>query len=232
MIKVKKSQERGHENRGWLDTYHTFSFGSYYDPKQMGFRSLRVINEDYIKLGKGFGAHAHEDMEIITYVLEGNLEHEDSLGNKGVIHANEVQRMSAGTGIVHSERNLSTHENVHLLQIWISPEHYGITPSYEQKMFSSASKWGQWCLIVSSNGRNGSIKIHQDADIYSTILDQDTEIIFQALSERYYWIQVIAGEFVIQNNTLNQGDGAAISDEMSIKLTCKQNGEILLFDLS
>lgn len=230
-ISIRRSKERGYENNDWLQTYHTFSFGEYYDSKFMGYSSLRVINEDRVQPGKGFGAHPHKDMEIITYVLSGALEHQDSLGNKGVIQASEVQKMSAGTGVVHSEHNFSQHEEVCFFQIWIYPEHFGIAPAYEQKVFSSAAKWGQWCLIASNNTRNGSLKIHQDADIYASILDQDGRLHFEALPNRHYWIQIISGKFVVQNHLLNAGDGAALTEETSIDISCKEGGEFLFFDL-
>ena len=164
-ITVRRSKERGFENKGWLSTFHTFSFDTYYDPKFMGFRTLRVLNEDELPPGKGFATHFHKDMEIITYVITGVIEHQDSLGNRGVIQRGEVQKMSAGTGITHTENNASSFEAVHFVQIWIYPEHFGLPPSYEQRVFSSAAKWGQWCLIASGNGREGSLKLHQNVDM-------------------------------------------------------------------
>lgn len=232
MIKVRRSQERGYEDKGWLQTFHTFSFDTYYDPEFLGFRQLRVINEDTVKGGKGFGSHSHKDMEIVTYVLEGVLEHQDSLGNTSIIRPGEVQRMSAGTGVTHSEYNLSHHLPVHFLQIWINPEQYGIESSYATKIFTSASKWGQWCLICSRNGRDGSLRIHQDVDLYATLLDDNDELVFEALIDRYYWIQVVSGKFLVQETILEPGDGAAINDESSIEIRCLTSGELLLFDLA
>lgn len=233
MIKIRPAKERGVEERGWLSSHHTFSFNTYVDEDYMGFRALRVINEDTVKGGKGFGSHPHQDMEIITYVLEGALEHKDSLGNTSVIAAGEVQRMTAGTGIVHSEYNLSHHVPAHFLQIWIQPNQNGLPPSYSQKVFPSAAKWGQWCLMVSSNGRGGSLLIHQDADIYSTILDADEEISYDGLADRYYWLQVVSGSFQIDETTvLNAGDGAALTEQLSFTIKCVDGGELLLFDLA
>jgi quercetin 2,3-dioxygenase len=232
MIKVRRSQERGYEDKGWLQTFHTFSFDTYYDPDFSGYRQLRVINEDTVKGGKGFSSHSHKDMEIITYVLEGVMEHQDSLGHTSIIRPGEVQRMSAGNGITHSEYNLSHHLPVHFLQIWIYPEKYGIETSYASKLFSPASKWGQWCLICSRNGRDGSLRIYQDADLYATLLDDNDELAFEALIDRYYWIQIVSGRFLVQEMILEPGDGAAISDESTIEIRCLSSGELLLFDLA
>jgi len=232
MIKIRRSQERGFEDKGWLQTYHTFSFDTYYDPEYLGYRQIRVINEDIVKGGKGFPSHGHKDMEIITYVLDGVLEHQDSLGHTNIIRPGEVQRMSAGSGVLHSEYNLSHHLPIHFLQIWLTPEQYGLTPSYASKLFSSASKWGQWCLITSSNGRDGSLRIHQDVDLYATLLDDNDELVFEALIGRYYWIQIISGKFLIQETILESGDGASLSDETTIEIRCLTSGELLLFDLA
>jgi redox-sensitive bicupin YhaK (pirin superfamily) len=232
MIKIRQGSTRGFEDKGWLQTYHTFSFDNYYDPEFLGFRQLRVINEDYVKGGKGFGSHMHKDMEILTYVIEGALEHQDSLGHNTVIRPGEVQRMTAGTGVMHSEYNLSHHFPVHFLQIWIYPETYGLEPSYASKLFSSASKWGTWCLICSRNGREGSLRIHQDVDLYATLLDDTDELVFDALMDRYYWIQIVSGKFFVQESTLQAGDGAAISNESAIKIRCLSSGELLLFDVA
>ncbi len=231
MIELRTSKERGYEDKGWLQTYHTFSFDTYYDPDFLRYRDLRVINEDTVKGGKGFGAHHHRDVEILTYVLEGALEHRDSLGNTSVIRPNEVLRMSAGTGITHSEYNLSHHLPVRFLQIWINPERHDLEPSYSQKLFSSASKWGQWCLIGSRNGRDGSLRIHQDLDLYSTILDDNDEIRYEAMFDRYYWIQVVSGKFLVQESILEAGDSASLNDESTIEIRCLEGGELLLFDL-
>jgi quercetin 2,3-dioxygenase len=232
MIKVRKSKERGFEDKSWLQTFHTFSFDTYYDPDYLGFRALRVINEDTVKGGKGFGAHSHKDMEILTYVLEGVIEHQDSLGHTSIIRPGEVQRMSAGVGVTHSEYNLSHHLPVHFLQIWINPEQYGLEPSYANKLFSTASKWGQWCLICSRNGRDGSLRIHQDVDLYATILDDNDEIVFEALIDRYYWIQIVSGKFLVQETILEAGDAAALNDESTIEIRSLASGELLLFDLA
>lgn len=231
MITVRPSNARGHEDRGWLKTYHTFSFDTYYDPKHMSFHSLRVINEDTVAPKSGFPMHKHRDMEIVTYVLEGSLEHEDSLGNVASITKGEVQRLSAGNGVTHSERNVSSTLAVHFLQIWITPDTLNLPPSYAQKAFQSAAKSGKWCLLISKNGRQGSLSIHQDADIYSTILDSNDEIRFEALADRYYWIQVISGAFSIQNHRLEKGDGISLTNEFLISITCHEGGELLLFDL-
>lgn len=231
MIQVRTSKERGYEDKGWLQTYHTFSFDTYYDPDFLGYRDLRVVNEDTVKGGKGFGTHYHRDVEILTYVLEGVLEHHDSMGNTSVIRPGEVLRMSAGTGITHSEYNLSHHLPVHFIQIWINPERHDLDPSYSQKFFSPASKWGQWCLICSRNGRDGSLRIHQDVDVYSTLLDENDEIVFEALFDRYYWVHVVSGKFMIQENVLDSGDSAALKEESAIEIRCLQGGELLLFDL-
>jgi len=232
MIRLRRSEDRGFVDKGWLQSYHTFSFDTYYDPDFKGFRQLLVINEDTVKGGKGFGSHSHKDMEIVTYVLEGVLEHQDSMGNTSVIRTNEVQLMTAGTGIVHSEYNLSHHQSAHFLQIWIRPEKNGLEPSYAKKSFSDASKWGQWCLLCSRNGREGSLRIHQDADLYATLLDDHDEILFETLFDRYYWIQIISGQFLIQGKTLQKGDGAFIQDESTIKIQCLNSGELLLIDLA
>lgn len=232
MISIRRSKERGYEDKGWLQTYHTFSFDTYYDPDFLNFRSIIVINEDTIKGGKGFGSHSHRDMEILTYVLEGALEHKDSMGNTSVIRPGEVQRMSAGSGVTHSEYNLSHHLPVHFLQIWIRPEQQGVEPSYAQRQFSSASKWGQWCLIASRTGREGSIRIHQDADLYASLLDADEQLSFEALIERHYWIQILAGKFQIKDVLLETGDAISMSDELLIDIRCIESGEFLLFDLA
>lgn len=232
MIQVRASKERGYEDKGWLQTYHTFSFDTYYDPDFLGYRDLRVVNEDTVRGGKGFGTHYHRDVEILTYVLEGVLEHHDSMGNTSVIRPGEVLRMSAGTGITHSEYNLSHHLPVHFIQIWINPERHDLEPSYSQKLFSPASKWGQWCLIGSRNGRDGSLRIHQDVDLYSSMLDENDEIVFDALFDRYYWVHIVSGKFLVQEKPLNAGDSAALKEELAIKVRCLEGGELLMFDLA
>jgi redox-sensitive bicupin YhaK (pirin superfamily) len=231
MILLRPSKERGYEDKGWLQTYHTFSFDTYYDPDHLSFHTLRVLNEDVVAGQNGFPMHKHRDMEIVTYVLEGSLEHKDSMGNVATISKGEVQRLSAGLGVTHSERNVAHHQPVHFLQIWITPTLLGLNPSYAQTAFQSAAKWGQFCLMVSSNGRNGSLSIHQDADIYSTILDQNDETTFEALPERHIWIQIVSGSFLVQNSPLQKGDGAALTNELLISIKCLEGGELLLFDL-
>ncbi|HEY6188212.1 MAG TPA: pirin family protein [Pyrinomonadaceae bacterium] len=232
MIAVRRAQDRGHFNFGWLNTYHTFSFGDYYDPRFMGFRDLRVINEDWVHPGRGFPTHPHRDMEIITYVLEGALEHRDSMGNGSVIRPGEVQRMSAGTGITHSEKNGSADESVHLLQIWIMPDRTGIKPSYEQKMFEDAEKRGQMRLIASSDGREGSVTIHQDANLYATLIEPGQEIVHELAPGRHAWLQVARGAVKLNGQQLNQSDGAAVSEEQALRIVGDEMSEILLFDLA
>jgi redox-sensitive bicupin YhaK (pirin superfamily) len=233
MITIRPSQERGKVNFGWLDSKHTFSFGTYYDPNYMGFRNLRVINEDQVKPGKGFGTHSHRDMEIISYVLKGNLEHKDSIGNGSVISPGDVQRMSAGTGIAHSEFNASSTEPVHFLQIWITPEKLGIEPSYEQKHFSLSEKQGKLKLVASPDGRDNSIKIHQDASLYVAVLNQGDRVNHHIDYNRSVWIQVARGLVEINGQILQAGDGAAVTQEEDIALwATADDTEILLFDLA
>lgn len=233
MITIRSAQDRGIANFGWLDSRHTFSFGNYYDPKQMGFADLRVINEDKVTPGQGFGTHAHRDMEIISYVLEGALEHKDSIGTGSVIRPGDVQRMSAGTGIQHSEFNASTTEPVHFLQIWILPEQNGIQPGYEQKTFTEAEKRGKLRLVGSRDGRDGSITIHQDVNLYATAL-QEGETVSQSLAEgRVAWLQVVRGAVQVNEQTLTAGDGAAIAQEAHITLQgASDDAEVLLFDMA
>lgn len=233
MITIRSAQERGNVNFGWLDSKHTFSFGSYYDPKHMGFSNLRVINEDKVQSGKGFGTHSHRDMEIISYVLEGELEHKDSIGNGSVIRPGDVQRMSAGTGIAHSEFNGSNSDLVHFLQIWITPDRTGIKPSYEQKNFPLADRQGKLRLVASADGRDGSVTIHQDASLYVGVLNQGDRVTYNSNPERSLWVQVARGAVEVNGKVLNTGDGAAITEETSLELVAKaDNTEILLFDLA
>ena len=213
MITVRKSEARGHAKHGWLDSYHTFSFANYYDPNQMNFRSLRVINEDIINPAKGFGTHGHEDMEIITYVLEGALEHKDSLGTGAVIRPGEVQRMSAGTGIQHSEFNHSQTDPVHLLQIWLLPDTNGLSPSYEQRDFPVAERHGKLRLVAARDARDGAVKIYQDVDLYAAILDKNSQVAHSLDSNRHAWVQVARGSILLNGLALENGDGAAVSDE-------------------
>jgi redox-sensitive bicupin YhaK (pirin superfamily) len=235
MITIRPANERGHANHGWLDTYHTFSFNTYHDPKHMHFRSLRVINDDKVAPGYGFGTHPHNDMEIVTYVLEGALAHKDSMGTGSTIVPGEVQRMSAGTGVLHSEFNHSKSEEVHLLQIWIMPEKRGIEPSYEQKFFPDEEKLNRFRVIAAHDARAGAVTIHQDASIHAALLEEGKTAAYSLEKGRYAWVQVARGSVVLNGKTLNAGDGAAISDEAEIALTGNTPGkkaEVLLFDLA
>ena len=232
MITIRKAADRGHFKHGWLDTYHTFSFDQYYDPNHMAFRSLRVINEDRVKPGHGFPTHSHRDMEIITYILEGALEHRDSMGTGSVIRPGDVQRMTAGTGISHSEANPSRDEAVHLLQIWILPREAGLKPGYEQKFFTAEDKKQQLRLIASPDGRDDSVTVHQDVNVYAALLDEGREVVHQLPSDRHAWIQVARGAIKLNGEDLNQGDGAAVSAEARLGITGIEVSEILLFDLA
>jgi hypothetical protein len=233
MITVRPAQARGNANFGWLDSKHTFSFGSYYDPKHMGFASLRVINEDKVQPDKGFGTHSHRDMEIISYVLEGALQHRDSIGNGSVIRPGDVQRMSAGTGIAHSEFNASDTDPVHFLQIWILPDRAGIKPSYEQKHFSLQEKQGKLRLVASCNGKDNSVIIHQDANLYVAALKVGDRVNHSTNQNRSLWVQVARGSVKVNDRLLNAGDGAAITQETEISIAATtDNTEILLFDLA
>ena len=231
MIQVRKAQDRGHANHGWLDTYHTFSFSTYQDHDHMRFRSLRVMNEDIVAPGKGFGTHPHNDMEIVTYVLEGALEHKDSMGNGEVLRPGEFQRMSAGTGITHSEFNPSDSEPVHLYQIWLFPERKGIEPSYEQKRFPEDERHNQLQLVASRDAENGSLLIHQDARIYLSQVDAEKEILHELLAGRHAWLQVLRGSVSLNGVNLETSDGAAVSEERSLKIRATSDAEIMLFDL-
>jgi redox-sensitive bicupin YhaK (pirin superfamily) len=231
MITLRRSEERGGGNHGWLNTKHSFSFSDYYDPKFMGFRSLRVINEDWVQPGHGFPTHPHRDMEIITYVLEGALEHKDSLGTGSVIRPGDGQRMSAGTGIRHSEANPSQKESVHLLQIWITPDKQGHQPGYEQKEFHADEKRGKLRLLASPDGRDGSVTIHQDAKLYVSLLEPGEAVEHKLESGRHAWLQVAKGAVELNGKPLHPGDGAAISDELRLRIKATDSAEILLFDL-
>ena len=231
MITIRKANERGHFNHGWLNTYHTFSFDQYYDPRYMGFRVLRVINEDFVSAARGFPMHAHRDMEIITYILEGALQHEDSMGNGSVIRPGDVQRMSAGTGVRHSEKNPSPSEPVHLLQIWILPHTVGLDPSYEQKAFTEDERRNNLRLIASSDGSDGSVLIHQDASLYASIIDEGKSVTHSMPETRYAWLQVARGAVEVNGERADQGDGAVIVGESKVEITARQQAEILLFDL-
>jgi quercetin 2,3-dioxygenase len=232
MITLRKAEERGHANHGWLDTYHTFSFANYYDPKNMGFRALRVINEDYVSPTAGFGTHGHRDMEIITYVLEGALEHKDNIGNGSVIQPGEVQRMSAGTGILHSEFNHSETEAVHLLQIWLLPDQEGLPPSYEQRNFSPAKTPGKLHLVAAKDGREGAVTVHQDVDLYAAVLKAGDRLSHTLKPQRHAWVQVARGAITLNGLSLDTSDGAAISNETEIVIEATQDAEFLLFDLA
>ena len=232
MITIRSAQDRGAVNLGWLDTRHTFSFGEYYDPGHMGFASLRVINEDKVIPSQGFPTHSHRDMEIITYVLEGALEHKDSIGTGSIIRPGEVQRMSAGTGIRHSEYNASKTDLVHLLQIWILPDQNGIEPSYEQKSFEISQSQNQLKLVGSRDGREGSVTIHQNVNLYAATLQSENTIIHTLTPGRVGWLQVARGAVTLNGQLLTAGDGAAIAEELDLKLQGTQDAEILLFDIA
>jgi quercetin 2,3-dioxygenase len=232
MMHIRRSRDRGHFDHGWLDTYHTFSFGDYHDPKHVEFRALRVLNEDVVAPDKGFPAHPHRDMEIVTYVLEGALRHRDSMGNGSVIRPGDVQRMSAGTGVTHSEHNASKSEPVHLLQIWIYPERNGLVPGYEQKAFSDAEKRGLLRLVASPDGREGSVTIHQDAELYATLLAAGETVRQEGKPGRHAWVQVARGSVKLNGQELSAGDGAALTGEKTITLTGVRDAEVLLFDLA
>jgi quercetin 2,3-dioxygenase len=232
MILVRKSAERGHFDHGWLDTRHTFSFGRYYDPRQMGFRSLRVINEDWVKPGKGFGTHPHEDMEIVTYVLDGGLAHRDSLGTGSVIRPGELQRMTAGTGITHSEFNPSATEPVHLYQIWLEPEREGLEPSYEQREFPEPERKNRLRLVASPDGSDGSLTIRQDARLFLATLDGERSVTHQLSPGRHAWLQMLRGKVILNGVSLSAGDGAAVSQEPELAIRSDGASEVLLFDLA
>ncbi len=231
MIATRKSHERGHANHGWLDTYHTFSFSSYYDPAHMGVSVLRVINEDRVAPGRGFAPHDHQDMEIVTYVLEGALKHRDSMGNSSVILPGDVQRMSAGTGVTHSEFNDSDQEPVHLLQIWILPDRDGVEPGYEQTHFAAAEKRGRLRLVASPDGEVGSVRLHQDARVYAALVDGGESVTHPAAPERVYYAQVARGALTVNGERLEAGDGIRIAGEPEIRLGDGREAEVLLFDL-
>lgn len=231
MMKIRKASERGHAEHGWLDTYHTFSFADYHDPQWMGFRSLRVINDDLVMPGMGFGTHPHRDMEIITYILSGALEHKDSMGNGRIIRAGEMQYMAAGTGVEHSEFNPSPDEAVHLLQIWIVPDRKGVTPRYVEKSLADAAA-GEFHLVASKTGRGGSIAIHQDADLWLARLDAGQRVTHSFASKRHAWVHVAEGGVSLNGKPLQGGDGAAVSGERTLELSATKPAQVLLFDLN
>lgn len=231
MITVRRSEDRGFADHGWLKTHHTFSFADYYDQKFMGFRSLRVINEDYVDAGNGFGTHPHRDMEIITYILEGSLAHKDSMGHTEEIIPGFVQAMSAGTGVQHSEFNPSKTAPVHLLQIWILPAHRGGKPRYDQKFFPNEERTNKLCLVASNDGANGSLQIGQDAKVYASILNSGSTIQHELAAGRSGWLQVARGAVTLNGTKLNAGDGAAIEQEQQLAIAANADSELLLFDL-
>jgi redox-sensitive bicupin YhaK (pirin superfamily) len=232
MITIRRGHQRGHFDHGWLDTWHTFSFGDYYDPEQMGFSALRVINDDRVAASAGFPMHPHRNMEIVTYVLEGSLAHKDSLGNGSIIGPGEIQRMTAGSGVTHSEFNPSATGPVHLLQIWIEPNRSGLDPSYEQKAFPLEERKGRLRLVASSDGRSGSLTIHQDASLYDTLLDAGDSLTYAISPGRRAYLHVARGDLVVNDIDLHEGDGARIEQEKEIRLAAARGqGEALLFDL-
>jgi redox-sensitive bicupin YhaK (pirin superfamily) len=232
MIEIRRSQERGHANHGWLDSFHSFSFADYHDPQHMGFGPLRVINEDRVQPGQGFGTHGHRDMEIISYVLEGGLAHRDSMGNGSVIRPGDVQRMSAGTGVRHSEFNASDRDPVHFLQIWIEPSVRGVPPSYEEKRFDEASKRGRLRLIASPDGAEGSVTIQQDAKLYAALLGAGDTVEFEQQPERRTYVHVIRGKAQVNGQPLASGDAIKLARETKVAIENAENAEILLFDLA
>lgn len=232
MIAIRGSSQRGHADHGWLNTYHTFSFASYYDPAHMGFRSLRVINEDRVAAGRGFGTHPHRDMEIVSYVLEGALEHKDSLGNGEVLRPGEFQRITAGTGIAHSEFNPSPDQPTHFYQIWLLPQRNGLAPSYEQKRFDDSELRNALRLVASSDSEHGSLKIHQDARIYLSRLDAGKAVELDLSPGRHAWLQVLRGAVSLNGRELGTSDGAAVSNESKLAINATINAEVMLFDLA
>jgi redox-sensitive bicupin YhaK (pirin superfamily) len=231
-MRIRRSSERGRADHGWLRSQHTFSFADYYDPEQMGFGPLRVINEDRVAPGAGFGTHSHRDMEIISYVLEGGLSHKDSMGTGSVIRPGDVQRMSAGTGVAHSEFNASASDPVHFLQIWIVPEARGLEPSYEQRAFPAAERQGKLRLIGSRDGRDGSLTIHQDVNLYAALLAPGERVTYEARAGRGLWLQVVRGRVELPGSVLEAGDAAAIDESGALELAAKEAAEVLLFDLA
>ena len=232
MMTIRRANERGHANHGWLDTHHTFSFADYYDPRWTGFRSLRVINDDTVAGGGGFGTHPHREMEIITYVLSGALQHRDSLGHESVLKAGDVQRISAGSGIAHSEFNYSPVEPVHFLQVWIQPERKGVKPGYAERSFGNGSAKRGLTLVASRDSRESSVAINQDADVWLAQLDEGAVTTHALTPERYAWVQVAEGEVSLNGQTLRAGDGAALSNEAALTLAAKAPAQALLFDLN
>lgn len=231
-MQVIRSQERGFADHGWLKSYHSFSFANYYNPNMMGFRALRVINDDKIAGGMGFGTHPHNDMEIVTYVMQGELQHKDSMGNGSIIRPGEVQRMSAGTGIQHSEFNASRTDEAHLLQIWILPDRRGHTPSYEQTKFPEAERQGKLRLVVSNNGREGSVTVHQDVSVYASLLSEGETLQYTLPAGRHAWLQVARGALTVNGVALTAGDAVTLSAPRTLDIQGGKGGEFLLFDLA
>lgn len=233
MIKIRKSAERGQADHGWLLAKHSFSFGDYFDREHMGFRALRVINEDRVHPARGFGTHPHRDMEIVTYILEGALEHQDSMGNGSIIRPGDVQYMSAGSGVLHSEKNPSEKEGVHLLQIWLLPNEKNASPRYDQKNFSEAEKLGKLRVVASQDGRDGSVAVRQDVNLYASVLEADQKVELSLAPGRHAWVQVARGGIQLNGQKLEAGDGAAISDEKSLRFEAGSGkAEFLVFDLA
>jgi redox-sensitive bicupin YhaK (pirin superfamily) len=232
MMVLRPAAKRGHADHGWLDTWHTFSFSDYYDQRWMGFRALRVINDDRVQPGTGFPTHGHRDMEIITYVLSGALAHKDSTGGGGVIRPGDVQRMSAGTGVRHSEFNASTTEPVHLLQIWIEPAERGLAPSYEQRTYPVEERRGRLRLVAAPDGAEGACTIHQDARVYATVLEAGEKVSHPLARDRHAWVHVARGTVSLDGTTLGAGDGLALSAEPGLTLEAREPAEVLLFDLA
>lgn len=232
MFIIRRAEERGHADHGWLNSYHTFSFASYRDPNHMGFRSLRVMNEDRVAAGQGFGTHAHNDMEIVSYVLEGELEHKDSMGNGEVLRPGEFQRITAGTGITHSEFNPSANQATHFYQIWLIPERRGLEPSYEQRGFDPQGRKNRWQLVASRNAKDDSLLIHQDANIYLADLDNGREMTFAIPNGRHVWLQVLRGSVEVNASRLSTADAVAVSDEASLTVKATTDVELMLFDMA
>ena len=231
MKKLRRRNERGHAKHGWLESYHTFSFAGYQEPRHVHFRKLRVMNEDWIAAGQGFGTHPHNDMEIVTYVLSGSLEHRDSMGNGEILSAGEFQRMTAGSGITHSEFNPSSTETVHLYQIWLFPNKKGLEPSYEQKKFAPEEQLNRWRLVASEGAENGSLKIHQDAKIYLATIEELQSLSYAIEPERNVWLQVLQGTLLLDGEELVAGDGVAFTEEQGFELKGVKNSQVMLFDL-
>ena len=232
MITLRKASERGHADHGWLDSHHTFSFADYHDPRHMGFRALRVINDDRVAAGRGFGSHPHRDMEIISYVLEGALAHKDSMGTGAVIRPGDVQRMSAGTGVVHSEFNASPTEKVHFLQIWIVPDKRGITPGYEQKTFTADEKRGKLRLVAAPDGADGAVTIHADARVYAGVFGATDQATLPIAPNRSAWVHLASGTARVNGHDLTAGDGLALTSEPAVLVESGASGELLVFDLA